>query len=232
MRSRAFGIWDRMRPRLQARLPKVLDTVRAVGARGVVTEMPRWLVRREFIVLAVRLRDARPAPRSPPGDLRLATLTDIDVPSLTQLHPAMSESEVRRRWAEGQECIVGWIGMAPAYYRWDSGRPAYLDYLRKTFCPPPLTLLTLDVRTHPRFQGQRIGAFGAAFANRRGVERGQLQRVGLIARWNRHVMRYNLAIGASGRGIVGYWHTGVRRLYFATGDVRVEGNTIALDPHP
>lgn len=221
-----------MRPGVQARLGEVLDTVPAVGARGAVTEVPRWLVRREFIVLAGNLHDAKPPPGSPPGSLRLALLTATDVPSLTQLHPTMSDSEVRRRWAEGQECIVGWIGMAPAYYRWDSAGPAYLGYLHKTFCPPPLTILTLDVRTHPRFQGQRIGVFGAAFANRRSLERGHLRRVGLIARWNRHVVRYNLAIGASARGTVGYWHTGVRRLYFATGDVHVEGNMVSLDAHP
>ena len=228
MRSRAPGTWG-LRPRAQAQLGTVLDALRAVGARGVVTEMPRWLVRREFIVLTVELHDAKAPAGRLPADLRLTTLTDADVPALTEVHSAMSEAEVRRRWAEGQECIVGWVGLVPAYYRWDCAGPAYLAYLRKTFSPPPLTILTLDVRTDPRFQGRRIGVFGADFANRRGLERGQLRRVGLIARWNRHVLRYNLALGASACGTVGYWHTGVRRLYFATGDARVEGGTISLD---
>lgn len=218
--------------RLRARLDRVLDTARAVGARGVVTEMPRWIARREFIVLDGALRDARSPSGSPPADLRLALLTPGDVPSLARLHPMMSPDEVQRRWAEGQECVVGWIGTAPVYYRWDSAEPAYLDYLDKMFRPPPLTVLTLDVRTHPQFQGRRIGVFGADFANRRSLERGHRRRLGLVARWNRHVVRYNLAIGASVRGTVGYWHTLVRRVYFATGDVRLEGDAIGLDPSP
>ncbi len=70
--------------------------------------------------------------------------------------------------------------------------------------------------------------FGADFANRLSLERGHRRRLGLVARWNRHVLRYNRAIGASVRGTVGYWHTVVRRVYFATGDVRIEGDTIGL----
>ena len=119
-----------------------------------------------------------------------------------------------------------------AYYRWDSTGSAYLGYLSKMFRPPPLTTLTLDVRTHPRFQGQRIGVFAAAFANRRAVERGHLRRVGLVAPWNRHVVRYNLVMGATARGTVGYWHMGVRRLYFATGEVRIDSDTISLVSGP
>ena len=223
-------MWGRMAAGLRGRLDHVLDTVRAVGARGVLSEMPRWVVRREFIVLDGDLRDAQSPPGRPPADLRLALLTPADVPSLAELHPMMSHQEVHRRWRESQECIVGWVGAAPVYYRWDCAGPAYLGYVRKTFQPPPLTVLTLDVRTHPRFQGQRIGVFGADFANRLSLERGYRRRLGLVARWNRHVLRYNRAIGASVRGTVGYWHTIVRRVYFATGDVRIEGDTIGLGP--
>lgn len=217
---------------LRARVHHVLDTIRAVGVRGAVSEIPRWIIRREFIVLDADLRGTKSPAGSPPADLRLALLTPADVPSLARLHPMMSHEEVHRRWREQQECIVGWVGTAPAYYRWDSAGPAYLGYLRRTFRPPPFTVLTLDVRTHPRFQGQRIGLFGADFVNRLSLERGHRRRLGLVARWNRHVVRYNLAIGASVRGTVGYRHTIVRRPYFATGDVRIEGDTIALGPSP
>lgn len=214
--------------RLRARLVGALDTVRVMGALRAATEVPRWLLQREFIVLAGDLRRDRPRPGDPPPGLRLEVLTAEDVPALARLHPTMPESEVRRRWAEGQECTVGWIGEAAAYYRWDTAAPAYLGYLGKTFVPPPLTTLTLDVRTHPRFQGRGIGAFGAAFASRRSLERGHRQRVGLVARWNRHVVRYNVALGAAIRGTVGYRHAGLRRIYFATGDVRIAGNEIRL----
>ncbi len=219
----------RLATRLRARLGHALDTARAVGVRGAVTEMPRWIVRREFLVLDVDLHDARPPRGNPPADLRLVLLTPADVPSLARLHPMMSRDEVERRWAEGQECIVGWVGPAPVYYRWDCAEPAYLGYLDKTFRPPRGTVLTLDVRTHPRFQGQRIGVFGAHFANRLSLERGHRRRLGLVARGNRHVVRYNLAIGASVRGTVGCWNTLLQRVYFATGDVRLEGDAIVLD---
>jgi hypothetical protein len=218
----------RMEARLRARLDDVLYTVRAVGVRGLVTEVPRWLVRREFLVLVGDLRDVRSPSGFPPADLRLALLTPEDVPSLAPFHPRMSASEVQRRWREGQECLVGWIGSVPAYYRWDCSGPAYLSYLRKTLHPPPGTVLTLDVRTHPRFQGQRIGAFGAAFANRLGLERGHRYRLGLVARWNRHVVRYNRAIGARAHGSVGYWQAVVRRLYFATGRIHIEGERVLV----
>jgi GNAT superfamily N-acetyltransferase len=216
----------RLEAHLRARLGNVLDTVRAVGARGAVSEMPRWLLRREFIVLVANLRDVRPPRGNPPAELRLALLTPTDVPSLAQLHPMMSQADVQRRWREGQECIVGWIGATPAYYRWDCAGPAYLRYLHKTFRPPPLTVLTLDVRTHPRFQGEGIGVFAAAFAHRRSLERGHLRRAGLVARWARHVLRYNLAIGATARGTIGYWHAIVRRVYFATGNVQIGDDAI------
>jgi hypothetical protein len=56
--------------------------------------------------------------------------------------------------------------------------------------------------------------------------------VGLVARWNRHVLRYNLAFGASARGSVGYWNAGIRRFYFATGSVRIAGDMISLVTDP
>jgi GNAT superfamily N-acetyltransferase len=220
-------VWGQPAAPLRARLGDALDMVRAVGARGMATEMPRWLIRREFVVLAGDLHDRLPA-AAPPSELRLDLLTPADAPALAQLHPMMSREEVRRRWAEGQECILGWMGPAPVYYRWDVAGPAYLPYLRKTLHPPPRTVLTLDVRTHPRFQGQGIGVFAAALANCRGLERGQRRRLGLVARWNHHVVRYNLAFGASALGTVGYWYAVLRRLYFATGDIRVERDTIVV----
>ena len=217
----------RLPARLRAHLGDVVDMLRAVGPRRGPIEVSRWLVRREFVVLAGRLPGQSP-PGPPPSDLRFTGLTPEDVPALARLHPMMFRAEVERRWTEGQQCIVGWIGVEPAYYRWDSNSPAYLGYLGKTLLPPPLTVLTLDVRTHPGFQQRRIGLFGAALANRRGLEQGQRHRLGLVASWNRHVLRYNLAHGASVRGTVGYWRSIDGRRYFTAGDVHIEGATVRV----
>jgi len=208
---------------------RLLDVYRTLGLRRTLWVTPSWLIRREFLVL---VRDLRlPLPDLPAcGPMRWAPLTEADIPQVCAINPAMTEAEIRRRWGEGQECLLCWVGDSLAHYRWESTRPAYLPYLGKIFQVLEGDILISEAFTHPAFRGRGINSLASILALHRARARGLRRSIALVAWWNTPAMRSSWQ--KAGRVIVGttgYWNLGLCRHYFATGDVGLdEGGGVSI----
>jgi GNAT superfamily N-acetyltransferase len=185
----------------------------------------RWLLRPEYLVSVRDLERGTPT-FAVRDDVRWAPLGEADLPALVALSPTLTEADVRRMWAEGQECHTCWIDDVLVFYRWDSTEPAYLPYLDRTFLPRPGDLLVGQLYTHPAYRSQGVSSASSALVMPRLRARGARRSVTLIAWWNRagiHVTRDKY--GHRVVGTIGSWRLGPWRRYFATGDVRLVGRT-------
>ena len=203
-------------------LSRLRDAYRAQGSRMLLVG-PRWLIRPEYLVIVRDLGRGTPV-FAADGATRWSWLREADVPGVLAIHPVLTEADIRRMWAEGQECLTCWVDGAPVFYRWDTTDPAYLPYLDRTFLPRPGDLLISQAFTHPAYRGRGLLSASSAFAVPRARERGAARVVALVAWWNSptlHVARDKY--GHTVPGTVGYWNVGRWRRYFATGAVRLDG---------
>jgi GNAT superfamily N-acetyltransferase len=213
-------------------LSRLRDAYRAQGPQLPLVAA-RWLVRPEYLVIVRDLGRGTPTFEAR-DDVRWAPLGEADLPALLEISPTLTEADVRRLWAEGQECLTAWIGDTPVFYRWDSAGPSYLPYLDRTFLPRPGDLLLSQVFTHPAYRTRGLLSASSALVVPRARERGARRVVALVAWWNRptlHVARdkYRHTVA----GTVGYWHLGPWRRYFTTGLVRLDGHGgIRVDEPP
>ena len=208
-------------PSLVARLR---DAYQAQGLRLPLVAV-RWLVRPEYLVIVRDLRRGSPS-FTARDDVRWALLREPDLPALLAISPSLTEADVRRLWAEGQECLTAWIDDRLLFYRWDTCGPAYLPYLARTFLPRSGDQLVSHVFTHPAFRSRGLLSASRAYVEARVRELGATNEVALVAWWNApplHVAhgKYDFAVV----GTVGYWRLGWWRRSFATGAVRLVGRT-------
>jgi GNAT superfamily N-acetyltransferase len=213
---------------LPAGLTHTLDVVRDLGLRRTVRVASRWLLEREFHIVAGTV-DVDLDVAAPPG-ARCAVLREDDLPAFARGCPGMSGGEVRRRWREQQVCLVCWIGTEVAAYRWDAADAAYLPYLGRRVRGAPGDVLTVEARTLP---GRRRAGAGSALVQARlrlARSHGARRLVGLVATWNRASLAWAAAVGWIPMGVVGYRRAGWRRRYFVEGALRLEGDEVVLLP--
>jgi hypothetical protein len=205
-------------------LSRLRDAYRAQGPRLPLVAA-RWLVRPEYLVVVRDLSQGTPT-----FEARDAThwslLSEADLPAILALSPALTEREIRRLWAEGQECLTCWIDGELVFYCWNTAGPAYLPYLHRTFVPRSGDLLLSQIYTHPAYRTRGLLSASSPHFVPRARERGARRTVGLVAWWNRiplHVARdkYRYTVV----GTIGYWRLGPWRRYFSTGLVRLEGRS-------
>ena len=198
---------------------RLLDANRTLGIRRLLWVAPQWLLRQEYLVLVKDLR--LPLPGIPANEsLRWTPLTESQIDQVLAINPALSEAEIRRRWEDGQECLLGWIGEALAHYRWDATLSPYLPYLGKTLRFLEGDIHGTDNFTHPAFRGRGIYTASSIVALHRARDHGLSRSIGIVAWWNAPSLRVNLQkIGRSVAGTVGFWNAGLRRYYFTSGDV-------------
>ena len=184
---------------------------------------PRWQVRREYVVLVKDLHTVEtPALlREARVPVRWTVLTDADIPSLRAVNPRLSETEMRRRWQAGEECLGGWIDDSLTHYRWDTVKRAYLPYLKTFFEPLEGDILASEAFTHPAFRGRGIHSLSTAMALDRAGVRGFSRSITIVAWWNAASLRVvREKAEREAVGTVGYWQLGIARRHFVTGTVR------------
>ena len=198
-----------------------------VGLCRALWLSPRWQVRREFLVLVTDLYALKRAPLLDASkvQVRWEALTDADIPAIRAANPKLSETEMRRRWCEGQECIGGWVDGSLAHYRWDTARTAYLPYLRKVFEPLDGDTFVFDAFTHRAFRGRGIHSLSTAGALDRSRAQGFRRSITLVAWWNVAALRVlREKAGREIAGTVVYWRLGIAERHNATGSVELGAN--------
>lgn len=190
--------------------------------------IPRWLVRREYFVLVRDLRlPLLDVPRHTP--MRWTTLTEGQIPALSAINPVMSGAEVRRRWAEGQECFLCWVEGSLAHYWWETTRPNYLPYLGKTLLPLEGDIIVSNVFTAPRFRGRGIYSASCIMGFRRLRDKGFTRSIGVAAWWNAPALQVHCQKGGyTLAGRVGYWNLGLWKHYFVLGDVCLDQRGLSV----
>jgi len=203
---------------------RILDATRMLGIAGTLAVGPRWLVRREFLVLVRDL--GQPIRKFPaPPSMRWTALTDADVPRVRAINPTMSEAEIWRRLGEGQECLLGWLDGSLAHYRWDTVGSAYLPYLGKILQPLEGDLITIEAFTHPPFRNRGIHSASTRIVLGRARERGLVRSITAVAWWNAPGLRVTREKADRViAGTVGRWSLGPWRRDFATGAVRFDAS--------
>jgi GNAT superfamily N-acetyltransferase len=198
---------------LRAGLTHTRDIVRDLGLWRTIRVAPGWLLAREFHVVATRV-DAHLDRMAPPA-ARCAVLQEREAIAFARACPGLSVREIRRRWREGQVCLVCWIGTEVAAYRWDAPGGAYLPYLGRRLRGAPGDVVTIEARTLPGHR--RVGAGSALLQARLHLARGHgaERLVGLVATWNRASLAWAAAVKWCHLGAVGYRWAGWRWRYFA-----------------
>ena len=185
---------------------------------------PQWLLRQDYLMLVKDLRS--PLPEVPAREsLRWTGFTETQIDQLLAFNPALSETEIRRRLKEGQECLLCWVGESLAHYRWDAPASPYLPYLGKTLRYLQGDIHATDIFTHPAFRGRGIYTASSIMALYRARDFGLSRSISIAARWNAPSLRVNLQkTGRSVAGTVGFWNAGLWRFYFTTGAVCLDGS--------
>jgi GNAT superfamily N-acetyltransferase len=206
-------------------LYRLLDAHRTLGLKRMLWVAPQWLVRQEYLVLVKDLR--LPLPDVPAHEsLRWTGFAEAQIDRVLAIDPALSEAEIRRRWEDGQECLLGWIGEALAHYRWDATVSPYLPYLGKTLRFLEGDIHGTEVFTHPAFRNRGIQTVSNIMALHRARGLGLARSIAIVAWWNAPNLRVNLQkAGRSVAGTVGFWNAGPWRFYFTTGAVCLENST-------
>jgi GNAT superfamily N-acetyltransferase len=166
--------------------------------------VPRWLVRREFLVTVKDLSGPLP-PLARGTDVAWRRLAAAEIPRLLAESPTLTETEVWRRLREGQECWVGWAGDIPAHWRWETSVEAYFPYLHRGVRPLDGDRWIVDVYTHPSRRRRGLYAAATVAAMHRAREQGHRRLIGLIAAWNasaRRVAEGTPALGHRDRGVL------------------------------
>ena len=174
------------------------------------------------------VKDLRqPLPAVPMREsLRWTSFTEAQIDRLLAINPALSEAEIRRRLREGQECLLAWIGESLVHYRWDATASPYLPFLGKTLLLLQGDVFAPDIFTHPAFRGRGIQTASSITALHRARNLGLSRFITMPAWWNTPSLRVNIEkTGRRVAGTVGFWNAGLRRYYFATGAVCLEGST-------
>ncbi len=204
---------------------RFLDAYKNLGFSKMLRIGPRWLVHRKYLVI---VRDLSHHPPEVPTHkpMHFTTLAENEISQVSTITPSMSEAEVRRRWGEGQECFLSWIGGILASYRWAITRPAFLPYLGKTFRPLEGDILAGPFYIHPAFRGGGIYTVLNIMAMHRAYDDGFSRTIAVLAWWNAPSLKVNqLKTGGTVVGTVGYWDAGLWRRYFASGDVCLDDDT-------
>jgi GNAT superfamily N-acetyltransferase len=203
-------------------LERLRETAATLGWPRTCAVAACWLFVRRFLVYEWDLHAPQPQRSLPPG-VCVTVLASKDVPALGGLDARMTPAEIDRRWAEGQECLLGWVDNRLAHYRWQGMRPAYMSYLDRVLRPLAGDQLVLDVYTRPDLRRRGLGGAVASVGRERGRDAGCTRAVWLIAWWNTPAHRIadetpwcGLAGSAGWRGL------GSRGAFFTTGRVRLE----------
>lgn len=202
--------------RLRALVFRLTEASGALGLGRALLVGPRWLVRREFLVLTRDLRLPLPGLRRD-NPMRWTVLTVREIPCVVAMNPLLTDKEIRRRWAEGQECSLGWLDGTLVYYRWQGVGAVHLPYLGKTLRLARGDCFVSEVFTHPGFRRQGVFWSGVLWHLHRTRERGFTRTVSTPAWWNAQSIRAQQKAGFAIAGRVGYWNLGVWRKYFADG---------------
>lgn len=211
---------------------RFLDVARTLGVGQAIRLAPAWLLTRRYLVFVWDLRRAPPEAIAPDG-ASCRILVPAEWPALGGTDPLMSPGEIRRRVAEGQECVAAWVDGILAYYRWQSIQAVFVPHIRTTLHPCAGDVIVLDVFTSPRFRGRGIGEFASRQALARARAMGLRRALWLVAWWNApalHIAKhpeYRRCVGT-----VGYVNLGPFRRYFATGHVRLAPDGVRVDPGP
>ncbi|MBI4572406.1 MAG: GNAT family N-acetyltransferase [candidate division NC10 bacterium] len=208
-----------------------LDACRMFGIAQALHLASRWAIRREFLVVQRDLRD--PLPVLPAGDaFRWTHLTETDIPRVQALNPSLYEAEIRRRVGEGQDCLLCWLGDTLVHYTWRAMRPAYLPYLGKTIWPLAGDVFVVASFTHPAFRRRGIHTWSINRTAREARESGLSRRLSMVPWWNTPSIRALRKNGCTVAGRIGYWNAGVRRYYFAAGEVHLNHAGVLVRPLP
>lgn len=204
-----------------------LDICRALGVRQALRLAPQWIVRPRFLVL-LRVFDDKPPAIARDEIIQWSTLKADDTSCLSSLNPALSEDEIRRRLAEGQECELAFVGEDLVHYIWRTTKPVYLPYLRRTYLPSPGEIFVMEVFTPPAFRRHGIYIQSIARTGARARQSGLRRQSSHVAWWNTPVLHTANKTGAQVVGTVGYWNLGFHRHYFATGRVSLKDDCVVL----
>ncbi len=206
-----------------------LDACRMFGVAQAIHLTSRWAIRREFLVFQRDLRAA--LPEIPAVDSsRWAHLAATDIPRVQTLNPALGEAEIRRRLREGQDCLLCWLGDSLVHCTWYTTKPAYLSYLGKTFQPLQGDMFVVETFTHPAFRRRGIHTRSINQGAREARDSGLSRRLSMVPWWNAPSLRALDKNGCTLVGRVGYCNAGVRRLYFASGDVDLNATGLSVRP--
>ena len=206
---------------------RAVDGIRLHGLGRALAMAPRWLVRREYLVLARDL--TTPLPALPPEPVRWSALGVNHLAALRALDPDLSEDEIRRRWREGQHTEGGWDGDRLVYARWETRGPTYLPYLGCVLRPSPTDLLVVEQFTHFLARGRGIATAASLRSLHRAREAGCRRSLALVAWWNEPALRVTRDhMGRRIMGTVGFWNLGITRHYFATGEPRVGPHGVSV----
>ena len=201
---------------------RLRDARNTIGIARLAWTIPRWLIRREFLVTVKDLTGPLPS-ISPVPDVTWRRLTDAEIPGLVASSPTLSPAEVWRRLQEGQECWVGWMGETAAHWRWETHREAHLPYLRRSVLPLAGDLWVVEVYTHPSHRRRGLYTAATVMAMHRARERGHIRLIGLIASWNEPARRVaEEKFQRTVVGTAGYWVLGRWRPPIVTGSVRLD----------
>jgi len=214
---------------MSAMVSRFLDACRMFGIAPALHLASRWVIRREFLVFQKDLRAALPTLPSVDSS-RWTRLTATDIPRVQMLNPALGEAEIRRRLGEGQDCLLCWLGDSLVHYTWHAMKPAYLSYLGKTFWPLEGDVFVVESFTHPGFRRRGIHTWSINRTAREARELGLSRRLSMVPWWNAPPLRALSKNGCTMAGRVGYWNTGVRRFYFASGDVHLNQAGVSVCP--
>jgi hypothetical protein len=205
------------------------DACHILGPWRVAKLVPQWFVRPKFLVLLRVLAEIRPTITCDES-MRWSLITADDISCLVSLNPALTEPEIRRRLAEGQECELAFVEGAPAYYIWRATTPVYLPYLGRTYLTSSGEIFVMECFTHPAFRRHGIHNQSMNRTIARGQELGLRRQTSHVAWWNSPVLRASDKSCAKVVGSVGYWNLGFHRRYFATGMVLLRDNYVTLGP--
>jgi len=130
-------------------------------------------------------------------------LSPAEIPLVAEINPMMQVAEVERRLAEGQDCLLGWVGQDLAYYHWATAQPTYLAYLDKTLRPRENQVFGDGSYVAPRFRHRGIYQEATTRNLIYERERGRHSYLFLVAWWHRPSIRVNLRLGCVPVGSIG-----------------------------